>query len=344
MRRFALAALAAALATPVGTGLADPEPLPLLGVNYTHFAVAGCSLDGTGILAGYALPGVEDTVRSQLDAMRAGGVDTLRLILWYRNDLPAEPWGVVASTPDGLSPQARDNLAAYLRDVRDAGFRRITVSFAPSGAESPKWPTYDPATLDEAWRLVADVHTLAERYGPAETRFDLLNEGVPLTWWSPAAVARVDSYLAALYGRYVSAFGNLDVTVSAFLGGASLNTLLDALSAAGEPYPTWFEVHLWTAGRAAALRALNGFDSVLSRRGSDAGLVVGEAPYADRETGAAVGQFIETSDRPVEELLEWPLARGSRCRDESESPPYSVDVYRDALANPPPLPTRPRLG
>jgi hypothetical protein len=344
MRRFALVALVVSFAAPTATGSADPQPLPLLGVGYTHFAVAGCSLDGTGILAGYALPGVEATVRSELAAMRAGGVETLRLILWYRNDLPAEPWGVVASTPDGLSPPARENLAAYLRDVQDAGFRRITISLAPSGAESPKWPTYDPAALDEDWRLIEDVHTLAERFGPAETRFDLLNEGVPLTWWSHAAVARVDSYVTTLYGRYVAAFGSADVTVSAFVGGASLDSLLDALLAADEPFPGWFDVHLWTAGRASALRALRAFDGVLSRRGSNASLVVGEAPYEDRETAGAVGQFMETSDRPVDEVLEWPLARGSGCRDESESPPYSVDVYRAALSNPPPPSMRPRLG
>src|SRR5262245_50383535 len=91
---------------------------PLIGTNYAHYAISGCSQENTGIVASYMENSVRRRVKAQLAAMHAAGIETLRLLLWHQSDASGQRWGTVPSGGGRLSEPYRSNLTRYLRDVR----------------------------------------------------------------------------------------------------------------------------------------------------------------------------------------------------------------------------------
>lgn len=93
-----------------------------------------CNIDGGGIVADGALE--RTTIRRQLAAMRAGGIETIRLLVWHLSDQEHHPWGVISSR-GGIPAYARENLARFAADVRAAGFARLRVAFGPMSKNDP---------------------------------------------------------------------------------------------------------------------------------------------------------------------------------------------------------------
>lgn len=313
------------------TGTPPPVGTPLMGANLTHWSFPGCSFADAAIVTTYDLPGVRRKVRRHLRAMRLGGVETLRLVLWHMGDARGQRWGVI-SAPDGrLREPVRGNLARYASDVREAGFVRLTVVFAPQWTERPLHPDHEPAAFETNWRFITEVREVMKRHGPGEVRVDLLSEGAPSNHQDPEIVARASSYLTRMYGRYAGRFGTHDVVVSVIgeegAGHGRLQNLIDALEASGHPLPEWFDIHTNFGGRAAG-RALFAADSVLESNGLDQPLVVGETRYDDEVAARAMQRFRSASRRPVEEVAVWYRPAGAEC---NLSPPYSVDPYRRVL-------------
>ncbi len=320
-----------------------PNPSPvrnrsggLVGMNFTHYAQRRrCSLDDTGIVTSYDVEGVRSRVRSQLDAMRRHGLETLRLIVWHQADVTGRRWGVISDQRGVLSARGVRNLQRYFADVRLTGFRRLTVSFAPMGTGDPRHITYDPRRLDVNWAVISQVREVLKAYGPRETRVDLLNEGAPATWADRSLTAQTVDYMAEIYRRYVSYYGHRDVVISATASQtrvdtkARLNNLLDAFAKSGASFPRWLEVHLgYNARRARA--GLEAVDAVLSARQLfRQSLVIGEAAYNDRGVARAIARFKQRSSRKITEVMAWPLTRNRPCKDISVAPPYRADAYLD---------------
>src|SRR5438874_886809 len=84
------------LVLPAGSAVAQSSP-PLIGVTFTHTAVDGCNLDSNGIVLHYDRPGVRRLVRSELAAMHAAGIQTVRILLWNMSDITGQDWGVIPS-------------------------------------------------------------------------------------------------------------------------------------------------------------------------------------------------------------------------------------------------------
>jgi hypothetical protein len=309
---------------------------PLIGANYTHYAVRHCSLEGTGILANYEADGVREQVQEELAAMRATGLQALRLIVWHQPNVGRQAWGVVSSALGRLSQANRDNLAAFATDVREAGFAHLFVSFAPMGSSDPRSPGYRSKEFRDNWHFVTDVRAVVKRYGPSSTQFDLMNEAPPSYWEPRPEARRVMGYIAHMYARYARAFGTRDVTFSSVAGVgtrdavARVENLATALRATGLSYPRWFEVHLGQRG-SRALGDLLAIDRALRARGLRQPLVIGETAYDDGVTARAIARFMRVSRRSVTAVLEWPLTRDRPCRDMSVSPPYSAEAYFHAL-------------
>jgi hypothetical protein len=139
-----------------------------------------------------------------------------------------------------------------------------------------------------------------------------------------------------MYSNYVDAYGNADVTVSS-LGRASsqprIANLINTLRSTGRPLPTWFEVHTYSTHVLADLRAT---DETLTAMGLSQPIALGETYYNDPWAASAVATFVGTSSRHLDEVLEWPLARGSSCRNISVPPPYMANVFITALTGSPP--------
>jgi hypothetical protein len=238
-----LAILASALFALLAGGATEARPAgPLLGVDvieYTGGDPPNCY--GASVLYEYGQPRVRALVRDQLAAMRAGGAESIRLFLTYDDTTSENPYFVPARSGH-LEEPFRTNLVNYLADARAAGFLRLTLAFDPRGSVQPAqvYPgnNYDPSTFAESWSLIRDVRPLLKRYGPPDTRIDLLNEGAPGEYLTQ----QVSSWISRMYANYVDAFGADDATVSAgFWTGMS--GLVRALRASGKPMPRWFDVH-----------------------------------------------------------------------------------------------------
>jgi hypothetical protein len=334
---------------------ADPASV-WVGAAYTHWATPACSPNGTGIVATYDQPGVRRRVRLQLAAMRAAGIQSLRLLLWHMSDISGQDWGVIPSAGGRLAQPYRANLINYLKDVRAADFKALTLDFGPEWSNDPiGYPqdVYDPAKFEENWGFIRDVRPLVKEYGPPLTRIDLLSEGAPSSYL-PATLQRIKDYISQMYQRYVDAFGKSDVTVSAIAppepnaditqpeGGHRLQNLIDAFAASGRGQPDFFSVHVstwWHPSAANTMYALRQEDVTLTANGLSQPLIVSETTYNDPELAAAIQQFRQTSARPILEVEEWPLRRGSPCKDFSVSPPLRADAYISALTGSPPSST-----
>ena len=343
-RILALAIVVLVLAGASSAYRSDVAP-PLIGANYSHYRNESCSLDDTGVIRAYDEPGVRRQVRAQLAAMRSAGIETLRLILWHMTLVGSHRWGVVSSAGGRLSEPERSNLIRYLRDVRTAGFEQLTVSFAPMWTNSPYGQpqyVYEPAKLEENWSFIRDVRALAKVHGPSSMRVDLINEGAPSDFTPPEQQPGIRQYISELYRRYVRAYGNEDILVSAIAQGdpSRLRQLVEILLGTGEQLPRWFEIHP-SYSAAEALRDLRVADAALTSRGLSQPFVIGEEAYDDGPVAQAIAEFMRTSARPVSEVIEWPLTADRRCDNISVSAPYRADAYITALtgrAAPPPTP------
>ena len=340
--------VAAAIAAFAGSTAADP-PVPLIGVTYTHTSVANCDLNANGIVQHYDRPGMRRLVRTQLAAMHAAGIQTIRILLWNMSDITGQDWGVIPSA-NGLVEPYRSNLIRFVSDVRAAGFDLLTVHFSPQwtndpiGTYGPNGLTadeWDPAKFDENWNFISQVHQVVTQYGPPSTHFDILSEGPPTKYQPAYIVARLENYITEMYSRYVDAFGSHDVTVTT-IGDLSqpdrLGNLLNALRASGKPMPDWFEVHgPWTSPDLYNVLVL--FNRVLDDYGlTTQPLVVGESSYENPDAAGDIARFETDTGRPVSEVYEWwSTTHGGQCF----SAPYRADAYISALTNrpvPPPTP------
>lgn len=329
MRRHGLVAGIAAVASVAVGAVSAADPRPLVGTNYSHFhRIVNCNIDGGGIVADGALQ--RTTIRRQLAAMRAGGIETIRLLVWHLSDQEHHRWGVISSR-GGIPAYVRENLARFAADVRAAGFDRLTVAFGPMWKNDPigfgenRW---EPSLFDENWNVIRAVRAVVKPVGPPATRFDLLNEGAPSDYL--ATRAQLADYVARMYARYVDAYGSDDVTVSSIVGWndqSRLSNLIDALRATGRPLPTWFEVH---AGGPTLLEDLRATERTLQSKGLTQPIVLGETSYNDAAGAEAIRAFVASSSR-LEEVMQWPLALGSPCGPISASAPHSADAYVQAV-------------
>lgn len=321
---------------------------PLLGANLQYSKTAHCWTVSPVIR--YDQAGVRSSMRVDLAAMRAAGLESFRIFLYHTH--APDPGSDEISSAGGLIGEPyRSNLVALMRDIRDAGFKQVTIAFNPTGPNQPyqNWPTnlYDPAMFAENWSFIREVHDLVKTNGPPSTHFDLLNEGAPNNWLKD----QISDYISGLYRDYVDAFGNEDVTISAIDSsaewdgnisddGVRMQFLIDALRASGRPLPAYFDVH--PAWDKRALDDLSVDDAVLTRNGLSQPLVVGEEGYDNLEAAAAIAEFVHTSSRPVVELMVWPAiiqnsqANPTPVQPRCPVPPYQVDAYATALNGAPP--------
>jgi hypothetical protein len=312
-----------------------PSGQPLIGVNYTHYAFHQCDFAGTGILAYYQEPGVAQRVHAQLFQMRKAGVATIRTVIWHMTDATGQYWGPIPSAGGKLREPYRTNLIRYLTEIRKFGFARFTVSFVPQQTNNPLLRIYEPAKFRENWRFIKVVRALVKRYGPADTRIDLLSEGAPSevpTPWSPVP-RQTSRYLRTIYRLYVRRFGNRDVTVSAIASEPTgvadrLRNLVHILQSAREPLPRWYDVHIpyYAAGASNALQQI---DSVLNADRQDQSLVIGETAYDNPGVATSIRNFLQNSSRRIDEISPWYLRRLKGCQ---VPPPYKPGAYGSEFA------------
>lgn len=318
----------------VGT---DQSGRPLIGTNYTHYRILSCKLDRGGLLAGYHQAAVRSQARRQLGRMQDRGVEAIRLIVWHQSDARGLRWGIVSSNGGRLSRRHAQSLRRLVGDIRAAGIGHLTITLGPQGRNDPRSSAFSEALLEENWSFLVDVRRIVAAAGPADIRVDLLNEGAPSPFLEASALARVKRYLATMYSRYVSTFGNQDVTVSTILKNGTrddvgrLENLISSLQAGQTRMPRFFDVHITYTG-VEALHDLETADRVLDNHRLKQPLTIGETVYNDAGVAEAIATFVASSDRAVDQVLMWPQIRNRPCPHISVAPPYDPSAYVHAFA------------
>ena len=317
---------------------------PLLGANLIQYEYALPYCWGRHIILDYHSSAVRDQVVPALHAMRAAGLETFRLFLYHSHTRSTASAGLSTRHPAGCkSPIAGTSSASSVTSGR-RGSSAGDGDLQPLGQQRPDRHVPGRGLRPVPVRGELEFHPqgsapLVKQYGPPSTRFDLLNEGAPNNWLNHDSWM---DYVTRMYRKYVDAYGNEDVTVSAiassmrFFGDTSddvirMQNLIDALRASGRPLPTWFAVHpswmpAWSTTCAPSIRADRELD--LSQP-----LVIDESRYNNPEVAAAIATFIDSSPRPVLEVMEWPLLVDSSQLQQQRcvTLPYQIDEYAKAL-------------
>jgi hypothetical protein len=319
--------------------IANPNGDIILGANYNWTKFLNCTINDTGILLTYNQPGTRTAVQSQLAKMKTNGLQSLRLLIWHqssistvtkRGDVVTTKWGAIPSK-DGLIPEPyRSNLINYLTDVKNAGFKKITITFGPKRENDPmqnyndaKSPLYDPTKFTENWKFIKDVRALAKQYGPTDVRFDLMNEGAPWDALPSNIKTQLTDYLIQMFKRYVAAYGNQDVTIG-FMPG-TLPNLLSIFDKAGVGQPAWYHGSMYMKSSDEMFNELKKDDDILNAKGLKQPIVIGETYYNNSNVADGIKRFIASSKRPILEILEWPITpENEKC---SIDPPYSISNY-----------------
>jgi len=322
-----------AAAIPLGAQSADPSIL--IGANSIEYAGGSPpNCFGPSVLYDYGQSAARHRVQAQLAAMAASGLDSLRVFFVFDYDVSENQYFVPARTGQ-LEEPFKSNLINYLRDIKAAGFRRVTLAFDPRYSADPghRFGPYDPTTFEASWGLIRDTQPLLKQYGPSDSRVDLLNEGAPFL---PGPDARID-WVQKAYGRYVDAFGANDVTVSAAIG-SSVSGLVQVLQGTGKPLPKWFDLHP-RYEYTTSLDDLRRWDAELTTAGAtQQTLVIGEVKYNDPDAARAVAEFAQEAQHHVEEVMEFPaITNGVGGQSQCIDPPYRIDAYALALRGSAPL-------
>jgi hypothetical protein len=302
---------------------------PLIGVNYTHYEFPNCYfLRRKYVLAAYQNPGVATTVHQQLMQMRSSGIESIRTVIWY--DAVGQKWGPIPAPAGILREPFRTNLIRYVTEIKRFGFARLTIAFEPKRANNPLLHGYRPTRFAENWRFIRQVRSIVKRYGPRQTRFDLLGEGAPnatATGYEPLP-SQTGRYLRDLYRLYVRRYGNRDVSVSAITSQLPyptnrLENLIRILRSAGETLPRWYDVHIGFDAHRAAY-GLRTAESQLKRQAQIQPLVIDDAGYDSPAIAKVIRRFVRRTGRRLEEVTPWYTRTRLGC---PVPPPYVPGAY-----------------
>jgi hypothetical protein len=331
--------------------------VPEIGVTYTDLAVSpDCNLNASlGLLKTYHWPGVRTRARRQLAAMRAAGIDSIRILVWNLSDPAANDTNNLPSAGGRLAEPYRTNLIEFATDVRSAGFKSLIVEYSPQWTNNPigDWgpnglavDRWDPSKFDENWSFIADTRSLFKTYGPTETWFDPASEMAPSDYVDSVLGPRLDNYISEMYRRYVAAFGKDDLIFTVIDKGDSTETiqrlhhLIAALQATGLGMPPRIGLHPDQSGP-SVLPDLRTADATLTASGLDQPVVIGEmvseGPYS-ASTARDIAEFARTSNRAVPEVYLW-FWRSQNLPHQCVTPPYRANSYIAALTGSPPSST-----
>lgn len=344
--RLTFAVVVAALAVLVAgvaarTSVSGAASRPLIGMNLVLHEYSMPNCWGGHIILEYDKPGVREKIASALHAMRAAGVETLRLqVVFGPTPDPQYHWPIDSSSGHLIEPY-RTNLGRFLDDIRKAGFVQVTVMFNPWGPNDPigySGDPYDPSLFDGNWTFMQEVHDVVVAHWPRPLNWDVIGEGAPARWqFEPHPLA---DYVQRMWVKWVDAYGAKGAGVSSvglqeWVVQDRLQNLIDVLRATGRPLPAWFDIHPTYGSN--ALDELRAADRVLRRNGLTQPLAARENGYENKAAARAIATFVHTSKRRVPEVSAWPLYTNlSIAQARCPQLPLHMDAYWRALRGGPP--------
>jgi len=331
--------------------------MPEIGVTFTDIWVPeSCDLNvARGVLKTYDRPGSRRQAQRELAAMRAAGIDSIRILVWHLSEPADNDTNNLPSAGGRLPEPYRTNLIHFATDVREAGFTSLIVEYGPQWTNNPvgEWgpnglvhDRWDPSKFEENWSFIQDTRSLFKTYGPAETWFDPESEMAPTNYIDSVLGPRLDNYISEMYRRYVAAYGKDDLLFTVIDKGSAIATterlshLTNALQATGLGMPLRIGVHP-DQSSPADLADLRIADEWMQAHGFDQPLVIGEMVAEGPNSAAAaqdIAEFARTAHRAVPEVYLW-FWRSDYEPHQCVSPPFRANSYITTLTGSPPSST-----
>lgn len=332
LRHFGLAALLAVGATSSAQAqTADTLPVAYKGgSNYLWYRVdiwqnpktgeTECNREPYSIIKNYdttaigTTQSVRSVVQGQLAQMAATGQRALRLGL-FLSGVPDN--GTPVHLPPGQRLPARylNNLAAFLADIRAAGFDYVEMALFPI------FHDYDPSSWPDAWESNPDYEKRYVTYRNSlyDLRHVVASSGLSyamdlgneiLSTSSPNQVR----FATRLWREYKTAYGSADsVGFSFYLvrnGGLATQALDNLQTVYASGWPAGLDVHLYDYDKASEGQLLAMLSTKLGQLGQNTiPITVGEVMYNDASSANSLASTAATISQPMRALIQWPKSR-----------------------------------
>lgn len=341
----------------------------IVGANYNIYTACfgpGGSHIGTQpnfIVSHYQKPGVRDTVKAQIKAMRGNSIESLRTLIFFANYPTQEVTGVINIDDPAQRAALVKSVDEYTADVQAAGYKKLVFSFNPMGYNSPldyvrAWlvpegqpiPGFEPVYVGKNLELIGEVRAAALKHETAdfEVELDLFNEvNTALMSADPDAVVYIEDFWRA----YVDAYGPEGATFATnFVRGDTRRdtaAFLAALKRSGRPFPSTYLMHFYTdptfSGDSAA--DLTGLIALFDRYGvpvENRNVEIAEMLYNNTKATTEIWNAIRGANLQVTNAMVWPWrsedlpAVNNACAQNAPLP-YHAEIVSGILKNGPSL-------
>lgn len=335
---------ASALYVLLQTGVLASEA-PLLGITYTHFALAmtrvgacatesrAATMEGGAAIPQYNIPKVRELVRKQLKAIAKAGFDSLRTIIWFSRVVGD---GMVSSR-ESDAQAVQEKVALFSEDVANAGFKHWTVVFGAQGKNSPRcrkidWgDCFDPSLTDENWEFIRRLRLVIGRVSGERINvsYDLVSEGCPSRYLKSRYYDRLFAYDQVILSRYSELFGQLDARISCANGDIErIDRLLELYSSVNFRSDI-LDVHIYDTSQSSMYKTMEAILDAATKNGMK--IVIGEMVYHNEAQIAAIDAFIKRYPNSIYEILQWPIQKpDTRCHMDV-SPPFEPGNLRKVV-------------
>lgn len=324
--------------------------IPNLGMNYTYYrdSVNGSDMSFASIALEYHKPGVRDIVKQELASLKNQRVETIRFFVNFASDASGHHWGLISSKTGKVPEPARTNYQQYFTDVKDAGITNLLIVFGPVWYNDPSSEGFTSELLEENWRFIQDVRSLAVSTWPeGGVTFDLSNEIGPQEAIKslPQGEKRFNQtmqYITTIWQRYVNQYGSHDASFGAIAGATikgtptisaatskTFDNLLSALQSSGAAMPSFFPVSLYAQTADETYTNLHYLDSVLTQKNLSASIRITESFYDHAPTAIGLKKYVLENRHPVTDYFYWPnnsdIAGGLGIFN--IAPPFTITSY-----------------
>jgi hypothetical protein len=281
--------------------------------------------------------------------MNAAGASVLRTIMWFRHAedeamarRTRDPLGLQIASDGKLEPWVLNNLAAYARDARLNGYRRMIVVLSAQGTANPKcrrggeWGAcYDDRLIHNTWSVIAQVvsHLKSADLAGMDMTYDIS----PTSCVPEKSKLDVDRKLEA-YSRYMVMQYQQRFQDSKFItscGGANDKRAAEGVIARAKMFrelgvkPAAIDLHLYETDRHDAIQL--GKTANNEARALGVPLIIAET-YFDHPSAFELARSRRKELPQLSTMLVFPRLTSSACQF-SVAPPYVLEPIVQAVGN-----------
>lgn len=292
------------------------------------------------ILRHYGDPAVRARVIDMLRQMNAEGATVLRTNLWFQHAedkamaaRAKDPLGLMTATAGRLERADLDRLVTYIRDARQAGYRRFILIAGIQGTANPRcrgdgeWGScYDATLTPKTWSVVEQVvsHLRTADLAGMKPVYDIAPSACAPEGSQRLVDRNFDAYTRYMVSKYKQAFGDSQFILSC--GGADDRRASKALIAQAKMFrelgvrPAAIDLHVYETVREDVIDLAKTANQEAASLGVP--LIFAET-FFDHPN---VFDLVKVRQRVLPQLttlMVWPRHTASLCQV-SVAPPYPI--------------------